>query len=328
MKTISIAMATYNGAEFLPAQLQSFIKQTRLPDELVVSDDASTDGTLRILEEFASKAPFTVRILQNDSKLGYAGNFNAALMQATGELVFLSDQDDVWFDSKLQRIEQLALQQPEKSLFINNAELTDASLNSVRLSKLGQIRSAGLPDTDFVMGCCVAIRRELLDHILPIPAAYPSHDDWLVRLADAMGEKYIVEDVLQYYRRHGSNQSQFIANRIDKVTHADWIRERINTNLRNSSAGMDGLNNAIKKDCLLLEGIYRLQKQVNDDMRLKKLLHNKQLLAGRINSLEKRMSFRNRARVVRIPYILTLWLSGGYVYFKGLQTALRDMLLK
>jgi len=140
---ISIAMATYNGAQYLEAQLQSFVDQTRPPDELIITDDCSTDGTADIVYEFAKTAPFEVVFCRNEKNLGYCGNFNAALMQTTGDLVFLSDQDDVWFPEKIAYIAEVAERNPEMLVVMNDAALTDGGLNEVGLTKIGQIRSAG-----------------------------------------------------------------------------------------------------------------------------------------------------------------------------------------
>jgi len=209
---ISIAMATYNGAKYLREQLDSFVAQTRLPDELVITDDCSTDNTIEIIQAFAATAPFAVRWEQNEKNHGYTGNFNHALMKTTGDLVFLSDQDDVWFPEKLAIMERYALDNPTALVMMNDAALTDAALNDTGLTKQGQIASAGLDQSAFVMGCCAVVRRELLDICLPIPAQFNGHDGWIVKLAEGVGRKHVVPDVLQWYRRHEANESQFIAN--------------------------------------------------------------------------------------------------------------------
>lgn len=99
---VSIAMATFNGARFLAEQLHSFTTQTRLPDELVVSDDGSSDETLAILRTFCERSPFPVNILNNDTGLhGVYHNFANALLHATGDVIFFSDQDDVWVPEKV-----------------------------------------------------------------------------------------------------------------------------------------------------------------------------------------------------------------------------------
>ena len=94
--TISIAMTTYNGEKYLQEQLDSFLGQNRLPDELVVCDDGSQDRTMAILESFSSRAPFPVRIYRNSAKLGYSKNFEKAGSLCTGDIIAFSDEDDVW----------------------------------------------------------------------------------------------------------------------------------------------------------------------------------------------------------------------------------------
>jgi len=115
---ISIALATYNGEIYLSQQLDSFVVQTRMPDELVITDDCSTDNSLKICKKFAETAPFDVFIYENESNLGYCGNFNRALSKTTGSLVFLSDQDDVWFPEKIKTITKLALDNPKYLLIM------------------------------------------------------------------------------------------------------------------------------------------------------------------------------------------------------------------
>ncbi len=102
---ISIALCTYNGERFLNQQLASMAQQTRLPDELVVCDDRSTDRTLTMVREFAASAPYPVRIFQNEQNLGFAANFERAIRLCQGNLIALSDQDDIWYPIRLQRSE-------------------------------------------------------------------------------------------------------------------------------------------------------------------------------------------------------------------------------
>ena len=101
---ISIALCTYNGEKFLREQLDSFSVQTRLPDEVVVGDDCSTDRTVEILEEWAKTAPFRVEIVRNPQNLGYEKNFEQTMLRCTGDVIFPSDQDDVWLPEKLSRL--------------------------------------------------------------------------------------------------------------------------------------------------------------------------------------------------------------------------------
>ena len=113
-------MATYNGEKYLKEQLDSFVQQTRQPDELVVTDDCSTDGTLGLLKAFAKTAPFDMAVHQNQRNYGYCGNFNQASMRTGGDLVFLSDQDDVWFPEKVERMARAAEDNPAALVLMND----------------------------------------------------------------------------------------------------------------------------------------------------------------------------------------------------------------
>src|ERR1700751_1590888 len=94
---VSIALAVYNGERFIAEQLESLANQTRLPDELIVSDDASTDQTVELIREFAARASFPVRLLLNDENVGCTRNFDRALRECNGDIIFLCDHDDVWY---------------------------------------------------------------------------------------------------------------------------------------------------------------------------------------------------------------------------------------
>src|SRR5690349_20095217 len=100
-KPISVAMCTYNGARFLPEQLESIAAQTRLPGELVVCDDRSTDESAEIVRDFARRSPFSVRLEINQENLGSTKNFEKAIGLCQGEIIALADQDDVWHGQKL-----------------------------------------------------------------------------------------------------------------------------------------------------------------------------------------------------------------------------------
>lgn len=104
--SISVAMCTYNGSAFLQEQLDSIAAQTRLPDELVICDDGSSDSTVDIVERFAHGVSFRVQLFRNPQNLGSTRNFEQAMRLCTGDLIALSDQDDVWMPEKLARQKQ------------------------------------------------------------------------------------------------------------------------------------------------------------------------------------------------------------------------------
>ena len=111
----SVAMCTYNGARFVAEQLESVAAQTRPPSELVVCDDRSTDGTARLVEQFAARAPFPVRLFVNERNLGSTANFGRAVTLAEGDLVALCDQDDVWRPEKLEPTEGKPKPRPRRT---------------------------------------------------------------------------------------------------------------------------------------------------------------------------------------------------------------------
>lgn len=318
---VSIAMATYNGAKNIDAQLQSFTTQTHLPDELVVADDDSTDSTIDQLEAFAKCAPFPVIIVRNKKNLGYAGNFNVALEETKGDIVFLSDQDDVWYPNKIAHILAQAKQNPDYLIYMNDAELTDGNLNSVNLTKYGQIKSSGLPPESFVMGCCCAIRRELLDFSLPIPSGLKSHDNWLVGIADGLSAKLIVPEVLQYYRRHGENTSQFIVNRLTRVRRLNIYVEAIKRALSENSNDITYVQNNVN---LFIEGLKCATPKVPLQYQpaFSKMIEDR---SRALALLMRRSQVRQAPLFDRMPKVVKLIIS-GYPKGKRLRHAVRDII--
>lgn len=216
MKT-SIAMATYNGDAFLLEQLISFSKQTLLPDELIIVDDCSTDNTLNVINSFKEIAPFSIKLYINKINLGYTQNFNRALQLCTKDLIFLSDQDDVWSPKKIEYMVSLVNSNQNQEVFMIDAELVDRELQTSGLTKQEQIKNLGLSEKSFVMGCCIAVRKTFLDKILPIPKDFIGHDNWIVALADFLKLRVVDKTVLQVYRQHGDNESNAIYNSLVKI---------------------------------------------------------------------------------------------------------------
>lgn len=236
--TISVAMCTYNGETYLAEQLESLLRQTRLPDELVVCDDHSTDHTLQILEFFAAQSPFPIRIIQNETRLGYNKNFEKALGNCTGDLIFVSDQDDYWLPEKIEEISDFLMAHPDVDLVFSNAQVADNQLNSTnmlfweRVSFTDDTRQRWvegealdiLLDGNRVMGCASAIRRDLLDAVLPIPDV-PGYiyDGWMALVAAARGTIRFYEKPLLIYRTH---ENQQVGVRPEPTNRFVSLRER------------------------------------------------------------------------------------------------------
>jgi glycosyltransferase involved in cell wall biosynthesis len=225
---LSIALCTYNGAVYLKEQLESLAAQTRPPDELVISDDHSTDDTPSLIEEFAATAGFPVRLSVNESNLGTAKNFEKAIDLCLGDVILLSDQDDIWHSDKLESVERIFEAKPQLSLVFSNAELVDETLRlfdetlfdrlhfngrKQRMVRSGRALDVQLRE-NLVCGCTVAFRANLKELVLPISGDGPLvHDGWIVLLIAAAGEIDFINRPLLKYRQHSAQQSRVTKTR-------------------------------------------------------------------------------------------------------------------
>lgn len=220
MQTVSIALCTYNGAPFLREQLDSIAAQTRLPDELVVCDDGSTDGTAQIVREFAKAAPFPVRLTVNEANLRAYRNFEKAMSLCTGDCVFFCDQDDLWRPRKVEvlagRLEEAeaAFGRSTPLLVHCDLEVVDGALRTLAPSMVraeGACPTAtGLLLSNTVTGCASAFNRALVELASPFPDPAVAHgrlwhDWWLALCAAAAGRLMFVDEPLVRYRQHGAN---------------------------------------------------------------------------------------------------------------------------
>lgn len=214
----SIAMCTYNGARFVSAQLDSFAAQTRMPDELVVCDDGSDDETITVVRRFAAGAGFPVRVEANAQRLGVVKNFEKAIKLCDGELIALSDQDDVWLPEKLARLEAEFAKSPAVGLVFSDGEIVNEDgrqtgrrlWEQVGFDHLERSRlAAGKGWQDLirgstVTGATVAFRaRYATLAALPIPDNLPMiHDGWIALMLSCVSQIAAIEQPLILYRQH------------------------------------------------------------------------------------------------------------------------------
>lgn len=217
--SLSIALATYNGERYLAEQLDSIARQTRPPDEMVISDDASSDATSALVQDFARSAPFPVRLLANRQRLGSTRNFEVAICACGGDVIFLCDQDDVWYPDKMARIEERLVQDPRAGAAFTDADVVGEDLrprgrrlwDTVRFSPGEQTRVAAcdafpvLLKHPVVTGATMAFRSVYRDLVLPIPESWV-HDAWISLLIGAASHLVPVPEALIAYRQHGGNQ--------------------------------------------------------------------------------------------------------------------------
>ncbi len=149
---ISVAMCTYNGALYLAEQLKSIANQTRLPNELIVCDDGSTDDTLSILKKFNESSPFTVKMYCNRLRLGPTKNFEQAIQLCNGDIIFLSDQDDVWLPGKLEKLMKVFEDYPKAGYVFSDALVVDNELNPLGYTMWERILFTGRQRLRFKKG--------------------------------------------------------------------------------------------------------------------------------------------------------------------------------
>jgi glycosyltransferase involved in cell wall biosynthesis len=216
---ISIAMCTYNGARFLSEQLTSIMAQSRPPDEMIICDDGSTDETLPLLRQFAENAAFSVRIIENQIRLGSTANFSKAVDLSTKDIVVLSDQDDIWKCDKLEIIENTFSNDPKLACLFTNAELIDQSgtllpetlWQKLKFSKKrkARFRNGGsfdlLSKGNFITGATMAFRSSWKPLLLPVPEGWV-HDYWITLLLSAASKLDFIDQSLIQYRCHPQQQ--------------------------------------------------------------------------------------------------------------------------
>jgi len=220
--TISIALCTYNGEEHLATQLRSLVAQKQQPDEVVVCDDQSTDTTINLLQQLAAEVPFPIRIYENTHRLGYNKNFERALSECTGDLIFICDQDDYWLAEKISTMTDYMVQHPEAQLAFCDAWVTDEQLQGrqsrfwewVRFDQEARQRwySGDMMEVmlegNRVMGCATVLRRSFLAVAMPFPDSVPGYiyDGWLGLVGATNNVIHYIDEPLQLYRTHVQQQ--------------------------------------------------------------------------------------------------------------------------
>ena len=213
---------------------------------MIVSDDASTDGTWEIVRRFAEQAPFPVRVSRQEVNVGVTRNFESAIRHCDGDWIALSDQDDVWYADKLRVLESALAGDPQAGIVFTDADVVDEDLRPLSHSlwdtadfnekKRQQARRGSLFDVllwrNVITGATMAFRAGVRDVVLPIPDGWV-HDGWIGLIAAATGRVAMVEQPLIKYRQHTGNQigveKLTFSRRVDLVMRiplCDYVRQR------------------------------------------------------------------------------------------------------
>jgi GT2 family glycosyltransferase len=205
LKKISIGLAVYNGSSFIKEQIDSMLPQLTQQDEIIVSDDGSTDDTLAILRSYSDSR---IRILPHERSRGVTGNFEYVLSHCSGDVIFLSDQDDFWLP---QKIKWMASALETCDLVVCDCCLVDEHRNKIASSFYKQNKSGkGLIKNllrNSFMGCCMAFTQKVLSKALPFPASIAMHDQWIGLVAQRYFTVRFISEVLVEHRLHPHNHS-------------------------------------------------------------------------------------------------------------------------
>lgn len=320
---LSIAMTTFNGGRYLPAQLASFAAQSRLPDELIACDDGSTDDTVELLKTFAKSVPFTVRVVCNPHNLGHERNFAQAIDLCSGDIIFLADQDDAWNSEKLAIVERAMDADPGALLLVNDVMITDGSLVPTGRTVLGQTRAAGVLGANaksLTLGCATAFRSRLRRLVSPIPPLDYGHDSWIHDFTEVLGGRRVLVQVLQLYRRHDENVSNWAFNGTARASPLVVMRPSSGRDLSGEYAKRQGAL------CLMRDRVEGLGRegfaQIGAGRSYDETLAH---LARAITAVERRSEVFKRGAFGRKLLALRLLGAGDYRFFLGWRSFAKDL---
>jgi glycosyltransferase involved in cell wall biosynthesis len=234
-------MATRNGERFIRDQLESILCQLSPADEVVISDDSSTDRTVEIAAAFHDPR---IRLLTGNRFFSPIYNFEHALSHATGDVIILADQDDVWLSGRVELIrERFSGRRALVHAIVMDGEVVDEagtvtapSIFALLHSGPGLFRNVW---SNSYMGCAMAVSRELLERALPFPSRLPMHDVWLGLLAELFGTVEFVPVVTFRYRKHGESLTEFRRRfrPVTQISRRFWLVVRLVGRLVQKAAG-------------------------------------------------------------------------------------------
>ena len=222
MFTVSVAMAAYNGGKNIRRQIDSILPQLKENDELVISLNPSTDNTEEIIRSYQDER---IRLFYCEEK-GILANFENAIAHTEKDIIFLSDQDDIWHLDKIGTVLN-RFQDESITAVCHKRHMVDQDLNAIddplmEKQKERCITPSEILKQNMVQGSCLAFRNSLKAMILPIPRSLPMHDSWIGYLASSSGKLLFIEDELIDYVRHEDNASPLTHQKLSKA-----VRDRV-----------------------------------------------------------------------------------------------------
>lgn len=307
--TTSVALASYNGIKYIGEQLDSIRTQTQPPDEVIITDDNSTDGTYEFCCDYISKHKLKGwNVCRNSQNLGVQKNFRYALSKCTGDYIFTSDQDDIWMPDKIETMVKILNTRSEIKLLVSNfiplLEKDTKEKDNVYVRFLNHRNDGSIVQVKFSNiylyvirpGCTFCFRRELLNNYKILDIPYLFHDGMSLRYAILQDGLYLLNRQLIYYRRH-SNNCTVVAGfkyRYDNLT------TRINSSKRNAD-------------------IYRKFLDASDELGVPE--HNRKILSRETKFFEKRVTVLEK----RNPFSIILFVLMNFRRYSTVRNALGDI---
>lgn len=319
---VSVALCVYNGSKYLQDQLRSFLEQSLLPNELVICDDCSTDNSVDIIKQFSMTAPFPVRLIVNSTNIGFTQNFSQAIRQCRGDIIFLSDQDDIWYPDKIKFCTRILSSRTDLVGMTHNAMLVDEAGIPSGFSIRQQIKSGYGRHDRTITGCLSCFKRTIQPLLLPVPEKVNGHDLWMTYIFSYFKDTWHFSDVcLQDLRRHSSNTSEWVANSFKPLNHLDVFLWQFSSTPAADYADRLAMNQNLfnriphSDESSQILGIY-----------IDEIL---EALKNEYSAICKRQLIADtRNGPCRFIKAILFHLNGGYSYFNGFKSLLRDVIRK
>jgi glycosyltransferase involved in cell wall biosynthesis len=316
---ISIVMTVYNGEKYLKDQIDSFLNQTLLPDEIVIADDCSSDKTIEIIEKYKKNYPDKIKIFKNKHNLGFTRNFENAISKSSGDIIFLSDQDDIWYENKIETVIKKFNSNPNINLIIHDADLVNENLKPTNYSKLSQVIS-GFNNTDvFITGALTAFKKNLVKYFLPFPKNLVGHDGFIHFVSKNLNTRIVINDKLQMIRRHADNTSGWVASSLKKINKFDVFKQQLFS--KRAKHYNDRLEQVIHMINILEKLRFEQHNFSKDTLMLSQIKLEKEREA-----LEKRNLLEKKNFFERKLIAFELLIKNQYKYFNGFKSFIRDLL--
>ena len=246
---ISVCIATYNGAKYIKQQLESILSQIGNNDEIIISDDESVDKTVEIIKSINDsrikilihkKENSEILKMKSGSFMAVSQNFENALNNAKGDVIFLSDQDDYWLPNKvntcLSALEENDIVMSNYSIAGENLDVKIESFYAH--SPISKYLLVNIARSSF-LGCCMAFRKCVLDYVLPFPKNLIGHDFWIGCLGVRNFRFLFIQAPLLLYRRTDSNVSTASAKSKNSLIYKIYYRlvflKKLKLHIRNKT---------------------------------------------------------------------------------------------